>query len=524
MVWVAADTVLRRFVLVKVLRPSLAADRRLVDRFRRQAMAAAGLRHPGLLAVYDTVHEVDEDGRGDVVGIVLEHVNGTTLQHELDAHGRLPVDRIVRTGATLAATLDALHAAGLVHGDLRPSNVLLAADGRVLLADLGLARPLRLHPPGRPAVTVLASPHHVAPEQALGRPATPASDLYAFGVVLYRSLAGHEPFGGDTPEARALARLTATPAPIATARHDTPDRLARLVDRLLDPDPARRPTRAAIVRIALERLHTELAIAASSTGTGSSTGEAAGAGGAPALAHPVPDPGEREEAAPVEPGRASWLGAVAVVGGVALAVAGLVIGPRWPSNGPTLRPVEGTERAAAAASTASASASEATAAAGSGSTVTSTSPGGPAEIVSTAEFDPEPGDGRENPARLGHLTDGDAGTSWTTLCYTYRSLAPKLGVGVVLQLSAPAARRTLQIDSALSGWGASVYVADHAVDTLVEWGEPVATGADLGAGRTRFDLGDRTGRYVLVFITEVGPSERCGERYQARIAEIAIGP
>jgi hypothetical protein len=148
-------------------------------------------------------------------------------------------------------------------------------------------------------------------------------------------------------------------------------------------------------------------------------------------------------------------------------------------------------------------------------------------IVSVAEFDPPPlGDGKENPSELGNLTDGDPGTTWSTVCYNDRSLAPKKGVGLVFQLSGPARGHTLTVVSPTTGgWGAQVYVASAPAATLDGWGTPLVDDRDLAPGSSAFPLGDPDGRYVLLFIDELGQAAApCTTRpWQVRIGEVTVG-
>jgi hypothetical protein len=157
-------------------------------------------------------------------------------------------------------------------------------------------------------------------------------------------------------------------------------------------------------------------------------------------------------------------------------------------------------------------------------TVTSVAPAS-AIVVSSGEFDPPPnGDGRENPELLGYLTDGRPDTAWSTVCYSDRNLAPKPGVGLVFELSAPASGHTLVVTSPTAGgWNATVYVSDATHMTLDGWGGAVASAQDAVAGDTRFDLGAATGRYVLLFITSLGDSVApCQRPWQVQISEIAV--
>jgi len=159
-------------------------------------------------------------------------------------------------------------------------------------------------------------------------------------------------------------------------------------------------------------------------------------------------------------------------------------------------------------------------------TTPSTTPGPvPATLTGVGEFDPPPGgDGRENPEQLGFLTDGRQDTAWSTVCYSDRNLAPKPGVGLVLQLSAPANGHTLVVSSPTAGgWNADVYVSDATHPSLDGWGTPVTSTHDAPAGDTRFALGNASGRYVLLFITSLGQSTPpCQRPWQLQISEIAV--
>jgi hypothetical protein len=149
----------------------------------------------------------------------------------------------------------------------------------------------------------------------------------------------------------------------------------------------------------------------------------------------------------------------------------------------------------------------------------------PATVVSSGEFDPPPGgDGREDPTQLGLLTDGRQDTVWSTVCYSDRNLAPKPGVGLVFELTAPAAGHSLVVTSpTVGGWNADVYVSDATHPTLADWGTPVASTHDAAAGVTRFALGDASGRYVLLFVTSLGQSvPPCQRPWQLQISEIAV--
>ena len=157
-------------------------------------------------------------------------------------------------------------------------------------------------------------------------------------------------------------------------------------------------------------------------------------------------------------------------------------------------------------------------------TVAPTTPRAPnaMAIVSVGEFDPPPGNGEEHPEQIGLLTDGRDDTWWTTVCYRRANMAPKQGVGLVFQLSAPAKGHTLVLTSPSKGFSAAVYVASAVGARLPDWGKPVDTGANLGPGDVRLDLGQSTGRYVLVWFTVLGQPGCSAMPYQLRVAEVSV--
>jgi hypothetical protein len=143
-------------------------------------------------------------------------------------------------------------------------------------------------------------------------------------------------------------------------------------------------------------------------------------------------------------------------------------------------------------------------------------------IVGRGEFDPPPGDGRENPGRLGLIDDGDQKTYWNTLCYDEPTMGSKHGVGLVLQLSTAAAGVDMDITSPTSGWSASVYVSEARRDKLTQWGPPVAAVREARAGTTRIALGNVPGNYVLLEFTRLGSTDTCKLPYEMKVSEISV--
>ncbi len=244
-VWAAHDETLDRRVAVKVLNESLAHDDRFVERFRREALAAAALMHPNIAGVFDYA---EDDGRPY---IVMELLDGETLAQRIGRMGALDPPLVVRIGADVADALAAAHEAGLVHRDVKPANVMLTERGDVKVMDFGIAASSL----GGTGLTgtgmVMGTARYLSPEQAAGGQATPASDLYSLGAVLYEMLTGRPPFERKTPVATAMAHVNDTPTPVRDVRPDTPPELAALVDRCLEKDPAARPGSAADVAAAL---------------------------------------------------------------------------------------------------------------------------------------------------------------------------------------------------------------------------------------------------------------------------------
>jgi serine/threonine protein kinase len=239
------DRALDRRVAVKFLQASR-ADGLARQRFEREARAAASLMHPNAVAVYD----VGEDGSN--VFIVMELVEGPTLAERIRREGPLPVGDAVSITDQLLAVLDAAHDQGIVHRDVKPGNVLLTPDGTAKLVDFGIAKAFGDASPDLTATgEVLGTPRYLSPEQAAGHGATPQSDLYAVGVILYEMLAGEPPFTGPSATAVALAHQRERVPPLSKRRPDLSPALIAVVDRALAKDPSRRFASAAQMRAAL---------------------------------------------------------------------------------------------------------------------------------------------------------------------------------------------------------------------------------------------------------------------------------
>jgi eukaryotic-like serine/threonine-protein kinase len=235
-VWRAFDLVLDRPVAVKVLRSEYAGQRQALDRFRAEARHAGSVAHPGIAQIYDY-------GEGGDIGapfLVMELVNGPSLA-DLLAAGPLDPGSTMDVLAQTAAGLQAAHAAGLVHRDVKPGNLLIAPGGQVKITDFGIAHAAGSLPITRSGM-VIGTPSYLAPERAAGGLASAASDLYSLGIVGYECLTGEPPFSGIPYEVAAAHQHRELP-PLPAA---VPAAAARLVAELTARDPANRPASAAV--------------------------------------------------------------------------------------------------------------------------------------------------------------------------------------------------------------------------------------------------------------------------------------
>src|SRR5919106_5689468 len=232
-VYLATDRVLDRPVVVKILGSWLASDRSFVERFRREALAAARISHPGLVAVYDAGTE------DDVQYIVMERIPGETLADVLRREGPLPADRARGIAARVGEALAVAHAAGIVHRDVKPANVMITPDGGSKLMDLGIARGIEGESITR-ASSILGTAGYVSPEQARGEPVDHRSDIYSLGCVLYEMLTGRPPFDADNPVAVAYRHVHEAPLPPTSLEASIPPALEAVVLRAMEKDPASR--------------------------------------------------------------------------------------------------------------------------------------------------------------------------------------------------------------------------------------------------------------------------------------------
>ena len=464
-VWEAHDEVLTRPVAVKVLHARLAADPEFVARFRREAVAAARLAHPSIVAIYDTCDDPE--------AIVMELVAGRTLRAELDERRFLPPREAVEIASNIAQALSVAHRAGLVHRDVKPANVLLSNDGQLKVADFGIAKAAHGEDPELPDLTqvghMVGTAKYLAPEQVSGGRIDPRTDVYALGAVLYEMLCGRAPFVGDNDLATATARLHAMPERPRSVLRTIPSRLDEIVMKALATDPDHRYPEATDLWAALQAAPIESEIGDTVV---VGNGNAAGA-----------DPTSVAQRASYASAERSWLLPTMLVTLVAVA-----LGLAWILIGGTDARRDLTDLFEGITP-------------GGGA-------GGSAEPVTglvASAFDPPPGDGDEGDDEVGLAVDGDPVTAWTTERYDSRALGGlKDGVGIYVALGESRTVEDVIVETTSPGWAGTVHVADAPGATLADWGPAVATVNDGAAGSTTTDVDGATGSFVLLWITDLG--------------------
>ena len=449
-VWRARDEVLARTVAVKILHPHLAEDQSFVERFRREALAAARLTHPNIVSIFDTGTD-DTPGRSRHF-IVMEFCGGGTLA-DLAAGEPLSPERVIGIGAAICAALGYAHNNGVIHRDMKPANALLSSDGTLKVGDFGIAKAAFTGHEITTTGSLLGTVTYISPEQARGEEPYARSDLYSLGVVLYELLVGRPPFSGNTAIATALQHVKKEPAPPRSLRAGLPRALEAVVLKALSKDPADRPESAEAMRAELLRC---------------------GHGDETAVMRAAAAP--RSQAPPQAHGDARWVAWVItlIAGAILLAVV-----VNW-FVGPDETVGDGTEPRA----------------------------GTPIEVASATDFDPHGTGGTgEHPDERTLAFDGNRATAWTTEDYDVALRELKPGVGIYFDLGESVEVTEVEIVST-PGISFDLRVADEPADdegpfTVVETVE----GAEA---TTTIELDGEQGRYWLVWITSLpdgGPGE-----------------
>ena len=512
-VWLATDTFLTREVAVKLLKPHLADDPVVTERFRREAVACAGLDHPNVVAVYDCF---EHNGRQ---AVVMQYVPGKSLREILDRRQRLGPELTTHIGASIAAGLDAAHRAGYVHRDVKPGNILLTPDGRCLLTDFGIAKALIATGDDLTNDNIMmGTAKYLSPELVRGKPLDGRADLYGLGLVLYECLAGRVPFIGETDADTALARLQREPTDLGRLRPSLSPQLIKVVHKLLARNPDHRFATGAETRAAL---------ISAGTGQHDHTTSITPPSGINSTRTGVITASQRVTTSPT-PTRSR------IPGEPTPTLSPLRAPTRVPSGNATHRHTHGSNRRLLGLI----GAVLVVCAVVLWQVVKETQPGEPIaestvvvpsnlgtlSILSAASFDPNGDDGHENEAQIGALLDGNPATTWTTTCYSNQYFGSKKFVGVLLHLSR-LATGTLGVGISNAPWTIEIYAAqDKAPGQLSEWGQPVDKSFSTTRQRGIFTI-STPANYVLVVLREVGRSSECSEAnpYQGILSGVTFG-
>jgi serine/threonine protein kinase len=467
-VWRGHDRVLGRDVVVKVLHPELAADPSFRARFHEEAVNAARLTHPNIVALYDTGEQ------GAVAYIVMELVNGPTLREAIGRHGPLPPSRAARLSLEVAAALDYAHQAGVCHGSLKPGNILLADDGTVKVADFSIARAATEDDPGRTG-EVLGVDGYLAPEVVRGDDADGRADVYGLGACLYEMLTGRAP--GVDPS---------TTIPPRALRAGVPRDLDTIVGQAMATDPDDRFQTVQAMAAALSR---------SATGADSTP---------PGAAYQVPPAPTGPEVTPSRgflrhEGRLlGWVLALVAVAAVLVAV-GLTLAKDDLGNLFGEDPPGGTSRSPA-----------------------TSAPATPIKVADASSFDPD-GDGQENTNMADFAIDSDRTRGWQTEGYN-QNFGPdgiKPGVGLILDLGRPQEVGKLALTLAPTGGSqVTIYGADDSVPSSLDGWTSLTGDPQTVTARKSFSLKGGSHRYLMIWFSSL-PQDDEG-KYRGGVTSVSL--
>jgi hypothetical protein len=480
--WRCEDEVLGRPVAAKILRPQLVSDPTIKRLFRKEAVAAARLTHSNIVSVFDTG---EHDG---APFIVMEYLGGGSLRDRLD-RGPLEPDVVAQIGADACAALGHAHKVGIIHGNIRPENVLFTEGGHLKVSDFAIAKAALANPRLTDPDGTFSSSEYAAPELASGSEADARSDLYALAVILYECLVGMTPSAAAraaAAELPATGERPPTPSP-KDLRPDVPDDLDMAIIGSLQRNPAARFQTARALERALRPLAGSRATppaappAPPRTRKARPSPPAGGGGGETQLtgaAGPAPDPapqGLRDvPRAPAHRAKGDsflrtegrWLLPTILVIAAAAAIVFSI---------PSLRTGIGNVVAPQQQEQAQ-----------------------PLEISRALAYDPPPGDGEETTRRLPQAVDGDPDTSWATSSYSRANFGGlKDGVGIYFDLGSARELAGIKVTSVTGGWQGTVRVSDDG-ESWSDPGSPVTAGADH-----TFDTDVGSHRYWMIWITEL---------------------
>lgn len=471
-VYRAFDVVLERTVAIKSMLRTVAGDSDQLERFRREARAVAQLNHPNIVQV------IDVGEHQNAPFIVFEYIAGETLKQRIRRLGRLPVTEALAYSIEIARALQAAHARGIVHRDVKPQNVLIDEEGRAKVTDFGIARTLEedgLTADGR----VLGTTDYVSPEQALGKRVGPQSDLYSLGIVLYEMLVGDVPFKGDNQVTIAMRHVREELPDVTLLRPGVSVALAQLLDRLTDKQPSGRPADAAAAIADLEDV-----LALESARSGVAPGEAT------EVLRSLPAATRHRVPLRMRVGRPS-AGAFAMVALLSVIVLIAVIAgvfntaERGTGGQRGVTPAAIDEKEVSVGQT------------------------------SARAYDPF-GTGTindEHDEQASFIVDGSPKTSWSSESYSGMTLAPKPGVGIFIDAKPGVKASNIEIQSETAGWSGAIYAAPPgAVPTTVPGNGWVRSAVIPSAQQTAVVPLDRTSgqvhQYYLVWITALPPGAK----------------
>jgi serine/threonine protein kinase len=470
-VWQARDDVLARTVAVKILRADLTTDPTFVERFKREALSAARLTHPHIVAIYDTGS--DEADGVELHYIVMEHCGGGTLRTLLGASPMSP-ERVISAIAPVADALTYAHSQGIVHRDMKPENVLVSDQSTLKVADFGIAKAAFSSGDITTTGTIIGTVTYISPEQANGLEPGPRSDIYSLGVLVYEALVGRPPFKEESDVATALAHVNSAPPPLRSIKAGVPRALDEVVLKALAKDPEDRYSSATEMQAALEAT--------------------LDSGSTQVLRVPQRRPAARREETTQGSGRKGmWIALGVLLLGLVILIAALNAGDEpGDGGGPG----------------------------GSGNETEQSDGGGGAtniEVSSVTDFDPH-GDG-EHPESVNLTIDEDPGSSWSSETYRSTLTLIKPGVGLVFDLGDTTEVTEVVVDLDNAGYNLELRAGDEA--GADEAAFEVVESVEGSESTVRFQFDPVSARHWLVWITGL-PGGGGG---QASIAEVKfIGP
>ncbi len=475
-VYRAFDTTLERQVAIKLMHREIASQSDQLERFRREARAVAQLNHQHVVGVIDA-GEAD-DGHGSATPyIVFEYVQGETLKDRIRRHGRLPVPEAVAYTIEIARALGAAHAAGIVHRDVKPQNVLVDGEGAAKVTDFGIARTLEqdgLTADGR----VLGTTDYVSPEQALGHDVTGQSDIYSLGIVLFEMLTGDVPFQGDNQVAVAMKHVREELPDVQVRRPEVSSALARVVDIATAKDLK---DRYADADAFIADLGDVLAVEASRAGETH--------GQATAVIRTLPSKTRRRIPGSVQHPKRIFavLGIAVVVAVILIVTAGHEAKRGTGGPPPKVATPKGTEFVRL-------------------------------PQAGAQDFDPL-GTGGEHPGEARAIVDRDPSTSWSTETYQGDDLQ-KAGVGIYVDARPGVAARKITINTPTPGWTGELYAAKSPRPSTAPpegWTKLATIDKAEKSTQLNLDTASTAYRYYLIWITKLPPNKD-----HASISEVYI--